>query len=328
MNDVRDIFWQAYLVNFLFWSGLAQGAVALAATLDITNARWGREYVRIARALSSFLPVCVILFAILLIGRSHIFPWITEPVPEKSAYLNVPFLAVRGLVGLALLAFLSRITLARMDSAEVSSTRPGASRWSVALVIAFAVIYSYLAFDLIMSLEPHWYSTLLGAHYAFGSFYLGTAALCFVGCLRAEVPKEDRHKLAKLMFGFSPFWISLLWSQYVVIWYGDIPEETHFVYHRFYHAPWTALTIAVLVLAFVLPFVALMSRRAKLMGALQLIASFSAIMGLFLERHLLIVPSLSPDNLNIGWMYLLVTAAFAVLFSAIYRFSMGRMASP
>ena len=334
MKSFGDIFWQAFLVNFLFWSALAQGSVILIAVLDITRARWGRQYIQIARGFAGFLPVSILMMAVLLLGRNSIFPWIAEPIPEKAAYLNITFLAARDLIGLAILATLSWIFLSRVNDSHAGSSisdrhpRSGASPWSVALVIAFMSIYSYLAFDLIMSLQPHWHSTLLGAHYAVSSFYLGIAGLVFTACFRADIAREERGHLSKLLFGVSPFWISLLWSQYIVIWYGDIPEETGFVYLRFYHAPWTTISIAVIVLAWVLPFIILMPRRAKLMGALQLLASACAIVGLMLERHMLVVPSLSPDKVAFGWIHLLVTVLFAVLFVVCYRFSARRTRKP
>jgi len=330
MSEFTDIFWQAYLVNFLFWAGLAQGAVILVATLDITNAGWGKSYVRVARAAAGFLPVCVVLFAVLLLGRNHLFEWIIEPIPEKAAYLNVRFLAIRGLVGLSVMAALSWILLKGRTADVIGARQPGdaaqagASPWSVVVIIAFMGVYSVLAFDLIMSLKPHWYSTLLGAHFAVSSFYLGIAGLCFIGGRGADVPGEDSRKLCTLMFGVSPFWISLLWSQYIVIWYGDMPEETEFLYLRFYQMPWQAVTLVMLALAFVLPFAILIARRTKEMKSVRMLASLSAIAGLFLEKYILVAPSLSPYKPRGLWIYLLVTAGFAVLFIICYKFTMRR----
>jgi hypothetical protein len=328
MSELAGTFWQAYLVNFIFWIGMAQGAVILVATLDITGSRRADIYRPIARSFASFLPLSIFLFfALLVLGRNHIFPWIEEPIPEKAVYLNVPFLSLRGLVGLGLLTWLSFKSLGQTSdtSKPADSTGRSASPWSVLLVIAFMVIYTYLAFDLIMSLQPYWYSSLLGAHYAVGCFYLGIAGLVLVSSRRTEIAGEAGGNLTRLMFGISPFWISLLWSQYIVIWYGDMPEETHFVYLRFYQMPWTAITIVAIALAFVLPFVILMPRRAKFMGTLQFIGSLCAIVGLFVEKYMFVVPSFSSEKLVVGWIFPLVTIAFAVLFIASYRFGAPRM---
>ncbi|MBI4830580.1 MAG: hypothetical protein HY801_03295 [Candidatus Lindowbacteria bacterium] len=285
MDRFLNQFWQAYLVNFLFWTSLAQGAVVFAAVLDITNARWGRRYVQLSRYFAGFLPVGVVLFAVLLLGRNHIFPWIAHAIPGKEAYLNVPFLAARGLLGLAVLTALSWKFMSETKDRYSDVGRSGASPWSVILVMAFMLVYSVIAIDLIMSLQPHWHSTLLGAHYAVGSLYLGMAGLCLAGFIKAGVPRDDRQKLCQLVFGFSLFWVSLLWSQYIVIWYGDVPNETGFVYLRFYQMPWKAVTLLVLALGFILPFFSLMSRRAKLIGIVPFFGSVCVFIGLLLEKY-------------------------------------------
>jgi len=327
MNGLAETFWQAYLVNFIFWMGMAQGAVILVAALDITGSRQIDTYKPIARSFAVFLLVSILLFALLLLGRNHIFPWIAEPIAEKAPYLNVPFLFLRGLVGLAVLTWLSFKFLSRTsgDSTSANTTERSASPWSVVLVIAFMVIYTYLAIDLIMSLHPYWYSSLFGAHYAVGCFYLGIAGVVLIGSRRSETAGEAGGKLTRLMFGMSAFWISLLWSQYIVIWYGDMPEETHFVYLRFYQMPWTAVTIVAMALAFVVPFFLLMPQRAKFASSLQFIGAVGAIAGLFVEKYMFVVPSFSPGKLVIGWMYPLVTIGFAVVFIASYKFGARRM---
>ncbi|RJP21723.1 MAG: hypothetical protein C4520_09380 [Candidatus Abyssobacteria bacterium SURF_5] len=313
MGDYVNLFWQAFLVNFLFWASLAQGSVIFAASLNLTNARWGRPYVGIARSFAAFLPVVVILFAVLLLGRVSIFPWVADPVPQKAAYLNIPFLAIRGLLGLSLLALFSWIFLYKTGKQSEASDPIQASPWAVALVILFMVVYTYLAFDLVMSLQPNWYSTLLGAYFAVSAFFLGLAGLCVAGYF-AAIPDGDRRRISKLLFAFSLFWMSLLWSQYIVIWYGDIPEETQFVYLIFFRSPWRAVTLTMLALAFVIPFTILMPRRAKATGFIPLISSSFVLAGLLLEKYVLVIPSFHPDVIAINWIHLLVTIGFAALF--------------
>ena len=99
--------WQAYLVNFLFWTGLAFGQICLLAVLNITGARWGRPLKRLAEAFGAFLPVGFLLFWILYLGKEHLFPWIRSPLPEKEAWLNVPFLFARDGTGILLLCLIS-----------------------------------------------------------------------------------------------------------------------------------------------------------------------------------------------------------------------------
>jgi hypothetical protein len=126
------------------------------------------------------------------------------------------------------------------------------------------------------------------------------------------------------MFGVAPFWISLLWSQYIVIWYGDLPEETGFIYLRFYQMPWKVVTLSMVALAFIIPFALLMPRSAKLKRAMQLSVSLCVIAGLLIEKYVLIMPSFSPNDLSLGWIYTLVTVGFAVSFATTYRVSLHR----
>lgn len=312
MENYQELFWQAYLVNFIFWVSLAQGAVIFSASLNLTTAKWGRPYVNISRSFAGFLPVSVFLFAILLLGRNFIFPWIAEPVPLKAAYLNIPFLAARGLAGLGLLAFLSWIFFYRTKNAALDSLE--ASPWAVFLVISFMAVYTYLAFDLVMSLQPTWHSTLLGAHFALSAYFLGIAGLCLAGFVTGGIPQEERRRISKLLFAFSLFWMSLLWSQYIVIWYGDIPDETQFVYLILFQYPWRAITIACVFFSFVLPFVILIPKQAKAVGFFPLVASTLIVFGLLLEKYVLVIPSFHPHTLAINWVHALVTLGFGTLF--------------
>jgi len=318
MTDRIREFWQAYLINFLFWTSLAQGTIIFAAVLNLSTAKWGKRYVELSRYFIGFLPASFVLFIGVMLGRNHIFPWITNPVVENTAYLNVPFLAVRDFAGLAVLAVLSWVFLHKTRDMYADVER-SSSPWAVTLAIAYSLIYTYLAFDLVMSLQPTWYSTLIGAHFAVSGLYLGMAGLCLAGTLAGGVNTEDRQKISMLMFGFSLFWVSLLWSQYIVIWYGDKPEETQFVYRAFFQMPWKAITLAVLALAFVLPFIGLMSRRVKLTNTVPFLGSLSIVVGLMLEKYMLIAPSFSPGRFNVGWIHLWVTLAFAVVFAVIYH---------
>jgi hypothetical protein len=321
MENFSNLFWQAYLVNFLFWASLAQGSVIFSAALNLSNAQWGRPYVHLSRYFAGFLPVCVLLFAFLLFGRVHIFPWISHPLPEKGAYLNVPFLFLRGILGLTVLAALSWAFLRHGRTGSDEKRETDSSPWAVALVISFGVIYTYLAFDLVMSLDPEWFSTLLGAYFAVSALFLGMAGLCLAGFFLPEVPREDLRRMSQLLFAFALFWVSLLWSQYIVIWYGDLPHEALYLHRIFFRMPWKAVTIAMLALGFVLPFFILMPRRAKLLGFFPLISSVCILCGLMLEKYVLVLPAFTPNRLTVGWIHAAVTLLFGGLFAASCRIS-------
>ena len=162
--------WEAYLVNFVFWTGLAAGAVLFSAVLTITHAYWGRPLKRLAEALGAFLPVAFLLFLVLYPGRDRIFPWIGHPLPGKAAWLNADFLFLRDGVGLLALTAAALAILFLSVRRDVRMMARGAAepleesreeREETAAVVSaniygilYAVVLSLLAFDLIMSLSP------------------------------------------------------------------------------------------------------------------------------------------------------------------------------
>ena len=322
--------WEAFLVNLLFWLGVAQGGVVVSASLYLTQARWGGAAVyRLAEAFAGFVPLGFLLFWVLVPGREVVFPWIDHPVPEKAAWLNAPFLFARDGVGLLVLTVLTiwfvRVSR-RGDSrawAESGDTiaepPPAIRRLAPTLILTYVVVYSVLAFDLVMSLSPVWYSTLFGAYFFAGAYWSALAAMGLVASWRVESGRPVLHDIGKLVFAFSIFWVYLLWSQYLPIWYAGLPEETFFVVPRVHRLPWGALGWTALVLVWVIPFVVLMGRRGKRTPAILGTVCAAGLVGMWIERYVLVVPSLSPASIPFGWVEALVTAGFVGAFALCTR---------
>ena len=346
--------WQSLLVNFLFFAGLAQAGVVFSAVLQATSARWGRSLKRLAEATAGFYPVAFVLLLILLVGTAAWAPWVHEPVPAKAAWLNVPFFVIRQLAAFLLLTGLSIVYVYRSLRADIGllaelklaqpsglaarlatswqgglTERDDSQRWqdtlAPALLIAYAWVFTLVAFDLVMSLDPHWFSTLMGAYYFIGNLFAGIAFIAAVAALGKErlgiqdyVGGHQLHDAGKLLFGFSILWAYMLWSQYLVIWYGDLPEETEFIAYRMY-GDWAPLTWKVIVLAFALPFTVLLSRAIKTRPwALAAIAGV-ALAGMWLERFMLVSPSLwHHEGIPLGLIEILVTAGVGGLFAFCY----------
>jgi hypothetical protein len=338
LRDDAATAWEAYLVNLLFFLGIAQGAVAASASFYLTQAKWGGSTpYRLGEAFAPFLWVGVFLFFGLYFGRVAIFPWVKHPIAQKAAWLNIPFLFARDGIGLVLMALVSSafIRISRGDDAR---------RWTVAtddidlpphsirviapmLAVLYAVVYTLIAFDLVMSLAPVWRSTLFGWFFFAGAFWsaLTTMALTAVA-LRSRLGANNlftnptvMHDLGKLVFAFSVFWVYLLFAQYIVIWYGDLPVETFFIVQRAHHMPWSPLSVACVILIWAIPFCVLMSVRAKQTPwVLGSVASLGLI-GMWLERYVLVVPSLSRDAIPFGPTQFLITIGFlgAFLISAV-----------
>jgi hypothetical protein len=347
--------WTALLVNFLFWSGLGHAGVAFSAIFCLTSARWARPLKRVAEATVAFLPVSAVMLVILLAGASAWMPWVHEPSDARRVWLNVPFLIVRQSLGFLLLA---AISLAYVDAslrpdvgerlaagasvwpalgrrfsvnwrgldAEIRISQQRQARLSTAVLITFACVLSLQAFDFIMSLDPHWYSTLAGGFFFIGTLYVGVAFLAVVAArigsrpeLRPYVSHGQLHDMGRLLLGFCMLWAYLFWSQYLVIWYGDLPEETAFVARRTVDAPWAPLAWIVLLAAFVVPFVLLLSREIKRHALGLSVVAVIALAGMWLERFILVGPSLvKGEQLPIGPVEVLITAGVGALFALSY----------
>lgn len=353
--------WRAYLFNWLFWTSIAQGAVMLAAAVTLTRGVWARPVRRIALAFVAFLPISYLLLVPLLFAADRIFPWLHEPVPGKEAWLNLPFLAARNLILLGALVALSlrfaywalrpdagllrdtaqperlrrlydRITRGWLGQ-ELEEARAHAKmvRIAPALALLYAVAYSVLAWDFAMSLEPHWFSTLFGPYFFMGAFLGGIAAtvLAVLGLRRALglgpfIEPPHFHDIGKLTFGFCIFWAYLLWSQFLVIWYGLLPHEQQYVIHRL-EPPYAPLSLLAFACLFLLPFFGLLGVRPKKTPAILGTFAGVVLFGLWIERYGLVYPSLYPGAraLPFGWPEL----ALALPFAGLLLFSLAAFAA-
>lgn len=330
--------WLAYLVNWLFWSGLALSGLAFTAMLRLTKAEWAGPLRGTAEALAGFLPVSLLLFGPLFLGREHLFSWITHPIPAKAVWLNTPFLIARDVAGLIVLYgvgfYLFRA--ARRDREPASSRSatgnprtPSAARLtalSVLFLVLYSVVGSLLAFDLVMSLDPHWISTLFGAYVCIGNLYAGLGLLAVLGWLLPTLAGSEAewrsvsHDLGKLLFGFCILWTYLFWCHYLPIWYANLPEETGFLIVRLHTAPWQGVSWAVLLLNFLLPFPLLLLQWIKRTPRALAAVGASVVTGMWLERYVLVVPSVWHETwLPLGWLELGVLGGFAALFALSFR---------
>jgi hypothetical protein len=305
-----DRTWWAYHANFVFWAGLAQGMVVFAATQKLAKGHWSGVLIRVAEAGAAFTVVSIVLFLGLFVGRDYIFTWLHEPRPEIGGWLTTKWFFLRNGAVLVALAWLSWRFVGRDLAPDVRELATGEAvdrkedadritRDAAILVLAYAFGYSLLGYDLVMSLAHKWVSNLYGAFYFMGSFLAGLMALAVFGVvLRRAMGLGDvfstkqQHDLAKLCFGFTVFWAYLMWSQFLVIWYGNLPEETYFIFYRLYGA-WRPVGIAVFCLVFLIPFVGLLGVRPKKYPPTLLAFALVSLVGIWLERYLEVVPSVN-----------------------------------
>ena len=302
--------WWAYHANFMFWAGLAQGMVVFAAVLKLAKGHWGGVVIRFAEAGAAFTTVAVVLFIGLVIGRQYIFTWIHEPRPEIGGWLTSKWFFLRNGAILVVLSWLSWRFVRRdvgPDVRELASGTPVErledsgliTRDAAILVLAYAFGYSLLAFDLMMSLAQKWVSSLFGAFYFMGSFLTALMMLSILAIvlrramgLAGIYTSRQQHDLGKLCFGFTVFWAYLMWSQFLVIWYGNLPDETYFIFYRLYGA-WRPVGVAVFFLVFLIPFIGLLGVRPKKFAPTMVGFAVVSLVGVWLERYLEIVPSIN-----------------------------------
>ncbi|MFQ5789123.1 MAG: hypothetical protein ACE5JI_01480 [Acidobacteriota bacterium] len=353
--------WQIYLVNLLFWSGFSQAGVAISALLYVTNSKWGKNLRYVMEGLTLFSPVALVLFLVLFLGRSTIFPWVENPIPEKAIWLDITFLFVRESFLLLVLNILNLVflyhsfrpeagllvqkhgsaagKLVRMISSgwrdygwEKRRSEHALKRLSPVILIMYTLIYSLVSFDFVMSLDPYWYSTLFGAYYFTTNLYMGLAGITVVSIVLSYVLKLERyigpphfHDLGKMIFAFCLIALDFFWSQYLVIWFGNIPEEITFLVVRINEPTWLPYTLAVLVSCFVLPFVVLLSRSLKTERGSLLPIACLVFVSVWLERYVLVVPSLwHGDGVPFGLQELAITVAFLSAFLLVYVAFMER----
>ena len=301
--------WWAYQTNFVFWVGLAQGMVVFAATQKLAKGHWSGVIIRFAEAGAAFTTVAVVLFIGLIIGRQYIFTWIHEPRPEVGWWLTSKWFFVRNGAILVALSWLSWRFVRHDTAPDVrelagetvvrTEDAPRISREAAFLILAYAFGYSLLGYDLIMSLSTKWVSNLFGGFYFMGSFLAGLMALAILSIvlrrtmgLAGVYTSRQQHDLGKLCFGFTVFWAYLMWSQFLVIWYGNLPEETYFIFYRLYGV-WRPVGIAVFLLVFLIPFVGLLGVKPKLFAPTMVGFALVSLVGIWLERYLEVVPAIN-----------------------------------
>ncbi len=320
--------WGIYLVNLLFWSSFAITGPAVAGMIQVTEGRWSPSIKRIALTTAGFLPVSLVLFVVLFFGRATLYPWVTEPIPVKAAWLNVPFMALRIGLGSLLLYWVAM----RLVKAILVEDQPGQDtqaaidrryRLSSVLLVLYMIVLSLWGFDLLMSLDPRWYSGLFGGYYVVTSMYPGFGLVTYLTIRSNErglthVAPTAIQDVAKLTFALSVFWMYFFFSQYLVIWYGNVPVETRYLARRFFNQPWGGIAWAIFIIGWLIPFSYLLKRltgRPPERHQVFKVILFFGWIAIFFERMLLVFPALLRDNtLPIGPVEVLVTFGFFALF--------------
>jgi hypothetical protein len=302
--------WPNLLLNGFYVISLALSALFFLATQWLTGARWSASLRRIPEALAMALPVLAIPMVLLFFGRQYLFPWSRpgalahEPAfAGKIQYLQTPWVFTRMAVALATWALFAwwfrRISLRQDREPGLSLVlHKRLTTWAAVFTLAFALTFTLGAFDWLISLDPQWFSTMFAVYIFAGTFVQGIAAVTLSIVLMRErgplgdvVSNHQVHDLGKMLFAFSTFWAYIWVAQYLLIWYGNIPEEvTHFVKRT--NGPWLYLFALNLILNWVIPFAVLLSRPAKCNTKVLKIVCCIVLAGHWLDLYILIMPTM------------------------------------
>lgn len=300
-------FWANFLLNSVFFLMLALGGMVFLCIHHTSNAGWSAVIRRIPEALMSYLPVGAVLLLLIFFGRHSLYEWTHhtadagETLNTKYVLLNTPFFFARMAIVLAVWLvfafFLKRESRLEDDDSSLSHTARSKKISGVFLAV-FAVTFSIASFDWLMSLEPEFYSTIYAFYCFSGLFLSGIAAITIIAILLRrrgllpQVGEEHLHNLGKLVFGFSTFWAYMWLSQYLLIYYANIPEETIYYIRRTSTAGWKFLFVLNLFLNWLIPFALLISRKAKRNEAILLSVCVIVLIGHWVDLYTMIHPAL------------------------------------
>ncbi|GAC1373762.1 MAG: hypothetical protein NVS3B25_19800 [Hymenobacter sp.] len=326
----------------VFFLGVSTIGTVFMAINYVAYAGWSVLIKRISEALSAWIiPGAVIMLVVFVLGRHDIFHWTHEGIMDKSSpnydaiiagksgFLNLPFYLIRTIVYLSIWAFFSY----KLRQLSLTEDRLGGTVWfhksinaSALFLVLYAVTSSMSAWDWVMSVDTHWFSTMFG-WYVFASWWVsGIAAIALTaiflkqaGYLRA-LTTNHLHDLGKLMFGFSIFWTYVWFAQFMLIWYANLPEEAVYFNQRLggFEGRYTGMFFFNLLINFVFPFLGLMTRDAKRQMIIMKIVCIAILLGHWSDFYLMLMPgTLKGENgflIEIG-VAAIFLGSFLILFT-------------
>ncbi len=325
-----------YLISFAYFLSLSLGALFFVLLQHVTRSGWSVTVRRIAEGLAANVIVMALLAVPIIYGMSHLYHWAHPGAADhdallagKVAFLNPSFFTIRIAIYFAIWIGLSWFlfrTSTKQDESHDPQLTLRMERLSAPGMILYALSTNFAAFDILMSLDPHWFSTIFGVYYFASSVVIFFAMMAMIllflqrsGRLTRVVTIEHYHDVGKLLFAFTVFWAYIAFSQYMLIWYANLPEETGWFLKR-QTGDWVLVSVALLFGHFILPFFALISRHAKRRPVVLAIAGLWMAAMHYLDLYWLAMPEMS-TNPVFGLLDVLVFFGIGGVFAAgfVYR---------
>jgi hypothetical protein len=339
----RQQFFRSYLYGFTFWVGISVGSLALLMLQHLTGGGWGFVIRRVLEAATRTLPLMLLLFVPIVIGAHWIYPWTNPEEMAKSpallaksrGYLNLQFFMVRAAIYFAIWIvvayFLNRWSLEQDRSASRQFTKRMQVLSGPGMVL-FVFTVTFASIDWLMSLDPEWSSTIYG--FIFVAAW-SLSALAFVIAVMAVLAKHEPmnhvvaqlhfHDLGKLLLALVMLWAYFAFSQFLIIWSGNLPEEISWYLPRT-RGGWGAIALTVVVLHFALPFLFLLSRSLKRDASkLVIVAALILVMRL-IDLLWMIAPEFTGEHFHISWMDVVAPIAIGGLWLAVFAWQLSKRA--
>lgn len=315
-DPVRSAFNNVILLAFLTSVGL--GSLFLIVIEYISGAVWSTPFRRITEFLGAVIFIVPILAVPLLFNLHEIFHWThTEQVLQdkilsgKSGYLNETFFIIRlAVFWIIWMFFYLKITRnsIRQDTLKDSLITKSNIKWSAIFLPFFAITITFFSIDWLMSLEPHWFSTIFGVYYFSGTILTALAITTFLsvelnekGYLTKRVKKDHYYSLGALLFAFTNFWAYIAFSQFLLIYYANLPEETFWFLNR-WEGSWMLVTIFLVIVHFIVPYFGLLSQPSKMNPKRLKIMSLWILFAHMVDLYWLVMPTYNPSGLVFSWI--------------------------
>ncbi len=333
-GDSMRRFFNAYLIAMVFFISIACGALFFVVLQHLVKAEWSVTVRRTAEILTATFPVLGVLFlagivAPMLLGNDQLYSWTKDNLPHglhsKQGWLNEPFFAVRIVIYFGYWILISNYFAGKSIKQDSSGDPKISDKLRVVsapAIIGYAFSVAFFAFDVLMSLDPFWFSTMFGVYFFAGCAMAIMAVLSTLpqllqkwGKIKTSVNVEHYHDTGKLMFAFVFFWSYVAFSQFMLIWYANMPEETTWFQHRMFTS-WKFVSILLLVGHFAFPFLCLLSRWTK--RKLHLLTFFSIWMLVmhWVDLYWLVVPEYNKGGISFNIMDITAMLAIGGLFVA------------
>ncbi len=320
----------AYLVAFVYWLGLAVGTTTLVLANHAAGARWNVTIRRLGESIGATIPLFALLFIPLLLGASHIWFWVApdttaskellQLLAQKRSYLNLPSFALRAVVYFIIwcgVAWRLRALSLRQDESGDPALTLAQRRLAAPGLIFFILAMTFASFDWLMSLQPTWYSTIFGLYIHAGAFVCSLALICLIvtGLRSSDAPwgrlitVDHQHNLGKLLLAFTAFWAYMAFSQYMLIWVGNLPEELQWIVSRS-RGVWRPVGQLILFGQFLIPFFILLSRKVKRTTGRLAALSVWFLFIHYVDLYWVVMPAAAPDQLGLHWTHF--TAFFGI----------------